>query len=357
MDEIGPAHKKKFFVSLKLDIGGDREESFTANSTSIKKAQHAAAEIALKQTKFKKSVSRSDKLRSSFEENLTDDPAKVKNYIRTSQESYKKRTNPALAPTVLLNSLAMKLNLVANYTHTLTSATDQVDLTIETNKASSSLETENQKQQALQPQTNTSFTSDLNQSFEIKSSNYTNFTKNDYEPFKYPQESLASSDSKTGANAAPPPSQIKVLVNPNKDLFNNIRPSNVSSHSGNNYKGLSRIKKKTDGPKQYFYVKLTFADTEFNGEGNSLQMAKHDAASKALSYFSIAENFLKAKELSSSTQNKNAKAYRPPQFYKQHNESGMRFIFSHNVQGLSRSTVWQENRGGWIEWVKSFKIN
>ena len=44
LDEIGPAHKKIFFVSLKLGIGSDNEETFTANSTSIKKAQHAAAE-------------------------------------------------------------------------------------------------------------------------------------------------------------------------------------------------------------------------------------------------------------------------------------------------------------------------
>jgi hypothetical protein len=58
LDEIGPAHKKVFFVSLKLGIGTENEETFTGNGTSIKKAQHAAAEIALKETKFKHPVKR-----------------------------------------------------------------------------------------------------------------------------------------------------------------------------------------------------------------------------------------------------------------------------------------------------------
>lgn len=47
-DEQGPAHKKTFFVKLKLG-----EEEFTASGASIKKAQHAAASVALSQTKYK----------------------------------------------------------------------------------------------------------------------------------------------------------------------------------------------------------------------------------------------------------------------------------------------------------------
>jgi hypothetical protein len=58
LDEIGPAHKKMFFVSLKLGIGTENEETYTGNGTSIKKAQHAAAEIALKETKFNHPVKR-----------------------------------------------------------------------------------------------------------------------------------------------------------------------------------------------------------------------------------------------------------------------------------------------------------
>ena len=48
-DENGPAHNKTFFVKLKL---GDEE--YSAKGPSIKKAQHAAAEIALQHSKHKR---------------------------------------------------------------------------------------------------------------------------------------------------------------------------------------------------------------------------------------------------------------------------------------------------------------
>ncbi len=225
----------------------------------------------------------------------------------------------------------MKLGLVANYTHTLTSASNNIVLDVEA-MTSTSNPTENPiepKQQdtapSLQETNNTSFSSDLNQSFEMKSTNYTNFMKNDYEPFKYPQDDIVTNkDANENVKTASfNPSQIKVLVNPNKEILNsNSRYNSSNNYSNNNYKGITRIKKKTDSLKQFFYVKLKFAETEFNGEGITLQLAKHDAASKALTHYSNAENFLKAKALSSSGQNKNAKAYRPPQFYKQQNENG-----------------------------------
>lgn len=47
-DEQGPAHKKTFFVRLKLG-----EEEYASSGPSIKKAQHAAADIALRDTKHK----------------------------------------------------------------------------------------------------------------------------------------------------------------------------------------------------------------------------------------------------------------------------------------------------------------
>ncbi|XP_052762983.1 double-stranded RNA-binding protein Staufen homolog isoform X2 [Mya arenaria] len=49
VDEQGPAHKKTFFVKLQI---GDKE-NYSASGPSIKKAQHAAAEIALEKTEFK----------------------------------------------------------------------------------------------------------------------------------------------------------------------------------------------------------------------------------------------------------------------------------------------------------------
>jgi dsRNA-specific ribonuclease len=358
LDEIGPAHKKKFFVSLKLGIGlgSESEESFTANSTSIKKAQHSAAEIALKQTKFKRPVARTTEQShrdrknnatttaalTTLNENVTSDPTSLKNYIKSNQESYRKRTNPAMAPTVLLNSLAMKLGLVANYTHVLSSAiSNNIELDVAALSSSqpiienNKIEQETPEKVAQTPeQQNISFTSDLNQSCDMKSSNYTNFMNNDYQPFKYPSQADSSNPTPSSPTPTPTPtptttptstpSQIKVLVNPNKDLFLNNNNTLNSSSSTMTAKGFSRIKKKFDqnqNQKQYFFAKLNFAQVEFSGEGLSLQLAKHDAASKALNYFSRAENFLKAKELSLSTQNKNVKAYRPPQFYKQQDES------------------------------------
>ena len=47
-DESGPAHKKTFTVCL---LVGDEE--YNASGPSIKKAQHAAAAIALEKTKLK----------------------------------------------------------------------------------------------------------------------------------------------------------------------------------------------------------------------------------------------------------------------------------------------------------------
>lgn len=57
VDERGPAHKKEF--EIRLDLG---DESYHATSTSIKRAQHAAAEVAVSDTKLKRPVTRSPKV-------------------------------------------------------------------------------------------------------------------------------------------------------------------------------------------------------------------------------------------------------------------------------------------------------
>lgn len=53
VDEKGPAHKKEFHI--RLDLG---EEGHRGLGTSIKRAQHAAAETALNSTKLKRPVYR-----------------------------------------------------------------------------------------------------------------------------------------------------------------------------------------------------------------------------------------------------------------------------------------------------------
>jgi len=82
-DESGPAHKKTFTVCLKI---GDKEE-YVASGPSIKKAQHAAAAIALEKTQFKHPSPKTKNLK-----------------------------NANITPTVELNALAMKRGEPTTYT-------------------------------------------------------------------------------------------------------------------------------------------------------------------------------------------------------------------------------------------------
>uniref|UniRef100_A0A8D8VQD3 Double-stranded RNA-binding protein Staufen homolog 2 n=1 Tax=Cacopsylla melanoneura TaxID=428564 RepID=A0A8D8VQD3_9HEMI len=82
--EDGPAHKKVFTVTLKL---GDEE--YQADGSSIKKAQHSAAELALNSTAYKHPPEKSTK------------PV-------TSRRN--------ITPTVELNALAMKQGEITEYT-------------------------------------------------------------------------------------------------------------------------------------------------------------------------------------------------------------------------------------------------
>ncbi|XP_069813565.1 double-stranded RNA-binding protein Staufen homolog 2 isoform X2 [Dendropsophus ebraccatus] len=85
LDERGPAHCKLFTVQLTL---GD--QSWEAESTSIKKAQHAAASLALSETTLPKPAAR-----------------QTKNLINNNPSS--------ITPTVELNGLAMKRGEPAIY--------------------------------------------------------------------------------------------------------------------------------------------------------------------------------------------------------------------------------------------------
>ncbi|XP_077349006.1 double-stranded RNA-binding protein Staufen homolog 2 [Lithobates pipiens] len=103
LDERGPAHSKLFTVQLTL---GD--QSWEAESTSIKKAQHAAASLALSETKLPKPAAR-----------------QMKNIINNNPEAAARRGNiysstrlsakGSITPTVELNGLAMKRGEPAIY--------------------------------------------------------------------------------------------------------------------------------------------------------------------------------------------------------------------------------------------------
>ncbi|XP_045448454.1 double-stranded RNA-binding protein Staufen homolog 2 [Melitaea cinxia] len=91
--ETGPAHKKVFTVTLRL---GDTEE-YTAEGSSIKRAQHAAARAALGGTRFPPPPPRAP-------------PA------AHAHQPHHHRHAGAVMPTVELNALAMKLCQPAVYT-------------------------------------------------------------------------------------------------------------------------------------------------------------------------------------------------------------------------------------------------
>lgn len=101
IDEQGPAHKKTFYVKLKLG----QEEEYSASGPSIKKAQHAAAEIALKETKLKKPPPKHNKK-----------PLDLGYCVGgTTFGTYIDDTAGSITPTVELNSLAMKRGTSAVY--------------------------------------------------------------------------------------------------------------------------------------------------------------------------------------------------------------------------------------------------
>ncbi|RNA23404.1 double-stranded RNA-binding Staufen -like protein [Brachionus plicatilis] len=106
LDEKGPAHKKTFYVQLKLGAGTSEEESYEANGSSIKKAQHKAAEMALNETKYAKPSPR-----------VKPEPGsrKIMFTVKKDNEPKQEQSN-----TVRLNSLCMKHGLKANYEHIAT---------------------------------------------------------------------------------------------------------------------------------------------------------------------------------------------------------------------------------------------
>jgi hypothetical protein len=278
LDEIGPAHKKTFFVTLKLSAGTENEESYTGIGSSIKKSQHAAAELALKQTKFKKPTQREKE--ATPNESNENQKSRASNELANNIQN--KKGKKALTATVKLNALAMKLGLVASYTYMLTSATGTLDLNVNS---------------LLNPKAVAQSSNGLKLE---PVNNYTNFMNtNIYRPFRY--QTVHSNISVSTSNSQNP-------------YFNNMGSIDLQP---NRMTTLNR-------PKQLFLVKLSFGNKEFNSEGTTLQIGKHNAAEKALEYYSNPENFLALKNLANSTQNKTLKAYRPPQFYKQQ-QSGKLF--------------------------------
>ncbi|XP_041421418.1 staufen double-stranded RNA binding protein 2 L homeolog isoform X3 [Xenopus laevis] len=103
LDERGPAHSKLFTVQLTLG-----EQTWQAESTSIKKAQHAAASLALSETTLPKPAARHTK------NHMNNNPEAAElhgNAYTSSRHSAK----GSITPTVELNGLAMRRGEPAIY--------------------------------------------------------------------------------------------------------------------------------------------------------------------------------------------------------------------------------------------------
>ncbi|KAM4687886.1 double-stranded RNA-binding protein Staufen homolog 2 isoform 3-T4 [Discoglossus pictus] len=102
-DERGPAHSKLFTVQLTLG-----EQTWEAESTSIKKAQHAAASIALSETTLPKPAERQTK-------NIANNNPEAAELHKNIYNSTGYTSTGSITPTVELNGLAMKRGEPAIY--------------------------------------------------------------------------------------------------------------------------------------------------------------------------------------------------------------------------------------------------
>ncbi|OCT74814.1 staufen double-stranded RNA binding protein 2 S homeolog isoform X1 [Xenopus laevis] len=103
LDERGPAHSKLFTVQLTLG-----EQTWQAESTSIKKSQHAAASLALCETTLPKPAARHTK------NHMNNNPEAAELHGNTYTSS-RHSAKDSITPTVELNGLAMRRGEPAIY--------------------------------------------------------------------------------------------------------------------------------------------------------------------------------------------------------------------------------------------------
>ncbi|XP_077666257.1 double-stranded RNA-binding protein Staufen homolog 2 isoform X2 [Eretmochelys imbricata] len=103
LNERGPAHAKMFTVQLNLG-----EQTWEAEGSSIKKAQHAAASKALNKTNLPKPTPRPPK------NNINNNPEAAELHVNTFA-SARLTSEGSITPTVELNGLAMKRGEPAIY--------------------------------------------------------------------------------------------------------------------------------------------------------------------------------------------------------------------------------------------------
>lgn len=217
--EQGPAHKKRFTVTLKLG-----NEEYEAEGPSIKKAQHSAAAEALSKTQFKHP------------------PQKTNKILRPGN----KHTNGSmLTPTVELNSLAMKrgertLYLLKNVPHNPYMATGQPNNAYGFHRNNVYGPTGGQPRYNYSDGRGAARGGGRGNANNHYISHEQRYVYNQYKPYNYPHQ-------------APPPGT-----------------PGAPSATG------------TAATGEMFSVILRVGSREYTGEGHTVQAARHNAASQAL---------------------------------------------------------------------------
>lgn len=260
--EQGPAHKKRFTVTLKLG-----EEDYDAEGQSIKKAQHAAAEEAVKQTKYKHPPMKSNRTRSTSKHGVL---------LSGHHSSFYENGN--LTPTVELNALAMKRGEPAVYLAEPTA--------IPPHPLNSSI---------LPPNVN---------GHVVHSSQQQQPPQQHHPVVGNPHQMQSAQQGGGGSQQQQPnqfiPHQVNQYSNFHRNSNNSSNNSNVYQRFNSNYERRGGMARNTYGKYDYqqrnlhynnygpgiaqesYKITLQVGQRKFLGEGHTLQAARHDAASRAL---------------------------------------------------------------------------
>lgn len=220
--ESGPAHKKRFTVTLKL---GDEE--YTAEGPSIKKAQHSAAHEAIGATKYKHPPAKTNRTKSGVKMNVGN-----------------------ITPTVELNALAMKRGEPTIY------ETEQVVTTL----APKYINPPPGGPSTPQPGGGAG---------------------HNYYPAPPPNAHYGNFHRNGGLYNNPPPAGVRYGAPPPNSYRRNPMGAKPDYHPRGYYYNQHGPPLPAVVPEVY-KVTLHVGERTFLGEGHTLQAARHDAASRAL---------------------------------------------------------------------------
>lgn len=219
--ESGPAHKKRFTVTLKL---GDEE--YTAEGPSIKKAQHCAAHEAIGATKYKHPPAKTNRAKAGGKTNIGN-----------------------ITPTVELNALAMKRGEPTVY------ETEQVVTAPKYSVSSHTPGAPNAPQQG--------------------GGGSHNF-------FSAPPPHYGGYNRSNSMYNAPPPGSVRYGAPPPSSFNRRNTMGGKPDYHSRGYYYNQHVPPMAQPVPEVYKVTLHVGERTFLGEGHTLQAARHDAAARAL---------------------------------------------------------------------------